>query len=46
MLAGDFGAHSQFWDPRYTEQREATYWEKIIEEHGLAIGNDDRPTHY
>jgi hypothetical protein len=46
VLAGDFNAHSQCWDPRCTEWRDATYWEEIIDEHGLVIGNDDRPTHY
>jgi hypothetical protein len=46
MLMGDFIAHSQRWDPRCTEQRDATYWAEIIDEHRLVIGNDDRPTHY
>jgi hypothetical protein len=46
MLAGDFNAHSQRWDLRCTERRDAAYWEDIIDEHGLVIGNDDRPTHH
>jgi len=46
VLAGDFNDHSQRWDPRCTERRDATYWEEIIHEHGLVIGNDNRPTHY
>jgi hypothetical protein len=46
VLAGDFNAHSQCWDPRCTERRDAMYWEEIIHEHRLAIGNDDRPAHY
>jgi hypothetical protein len=29
------------------EQRDATLWEEIIDEHGLQIGNeDDQPTHH
>ena len=46
MLAGGFDAQSQRWDPRCTERRRAAYWGEIIDEHGLVIGNDDRPTHY
>ena len=46
MLAGDFNAHSQRWNPKCTERRDAAYWEDIIDEHGLLIENDDRPTHH
>jgi len=46
MLAGDFNAHSKRWDPRCTEPRDDVFWEDIIEENGLEIGNDDRATHY
>jgi len=46
VLEGDFHAHSQRWDPRCSEQRVASHQEEIIDEHGLVIGNDDRPTHY
>jgi hypothetical protein len=46
ILAGDFNAHSRRWDPRYKEQRDATFWEEIIDEYGLEIGNDDQPTHH
>jgi hypothetical protein len=46
ILAGDFNAHSRRWDPRCKEQRDATFWEEIIDEHGLEIGNDDQPTHH
>jgi len=47
IMAGDMNAHSQRWYPRCREQRDATFWEEIIDEHGLEIGNDDdRPTHH
>jgi len=46
VLAGDFDAHSQTWDTRFTERRDTAYWEDIIHEHGLLIGNDDRPSHH
>jgi len=45
VLAGDFNAHSQRCDPRCTERRDAAYWDDITDEHGLVLGNDDRPTH-
>ena len=44
ILAGDFNVHSRRWDPRCKEQRDATVWEKIIDEHRLEIGNDDQRT--
>jgi hypothetical protein len=44
ILAGDINAHSHRWDPRCKEQRDATFWEEIIAEHVLKIGNDDQPT--
>jgi len=46
VLAGHFNAHSQRWDPQCTQQKDATYWEEIIDEYGHEIGNDDRPTHH
>jgi hypothetical protein len=47
MMAGDTNAHSRRWEPRCWEQRAATFWEEIIDEHGLEIGNDDnQPTHH
>jgi hypothetical protein len=45
VLAGDFNAPCHRWDPRFTERRDAAYWEDIPEEHGLVIGNNDRRTH-
>ena len=46
MLTGDFDTHSKCWDPSCTELWEAAYWERIIDQHGRVIGNDDLPTHY
>ena len=44
--AGDFNAHSSRWDPRCRAQRDAAFWEPVIDENGLEIGNDGRSTHY
>jgi len=46
ILAGNFNSHSRRWDPRCKEQRDATFWEEIIDEHGQEIGNDDQPPHH
>jgi len=46
MIGADINAHSRMWDPRCGEQRDVTFWENIIDEYGLEIGNDDRPTHH
>jgi len=44
--AGDFNAHSGWWDPRCRLQRNATSWETLIDENGLEVGNDGQCTHY
>jgi len=44
VLAGDFNAHSKRWEPRSHVQRDATFWDCVIDENGLEIGNDGRPT--
>jgi len=46
VLAGDFNAHSSRWDPRCRAQRNAAFWEGVIDENGPEIGNDGRSTHY
>jgi len=46
VLAGDFNAHSIRWDPRCQVQRDAVFWEDVIEENGLEIGNDGEATHH
>ena len=44
---GNMNAPSRRRDPRSREQRDAMFWEEIIDEHGLEIGNDDnQPTHH
>jgi endonuclease/exonuclease/phosphatase family metal-dependent hydrolase len=35
VLAGDFNAHSSQWDPRCRAQRNAAFWEGVIDENGL-----------
>lgn len=45
-LAEGYNAHSQCWNPRSTEWGKAAFWEEIIDENALVIGNDDQPTHY
>ena len=45
IITGDMTAHSQRWDPRCREYRDATCCEEMIDEDGLEIGNDDRYTH-
>jgi len=46
VLAGEFNARSKRWDPRCQLQRGATFWEGVIDENGLEIGNDGWPTHH
>jgi len=45
VLAGDLNAHSSRWDLRCHAQQNATFWEGVIDENGLEIGNDGRSTH-
>ena len=44
--AADFNAHSTRWDPKRQVQRNAMFWEDVIDENGLEIGNDGRATHH
>jgi len=44
VVAGDFNSHSKRWDPRCQVQRDVAFWEDVIDENGLEIGNDSRPT--
>ena len=46
MIAGNMNAHSRRWDPRYREQCNVTFWDGIIDEYVLEIGNDHRPTQH
>jgi len=34
IIAGDMNAHRRRWDLRCREQRDATFWEEIINEYG------------
>jgi hypothetical protein len=45
MHAGDFNTHSKRCDPMCTKQQDVVFWEDIIDENGLEIGNDDWATH-
>jgi hypothetical protein len=45
VLGGDFNAHSKRWNPRCTKQRDAVFWEDVIDEKVLEIGNDDQALH-
>ena len=46
VLAGVFNAHSTLWDPRCQVQSDAMFWEDVIDENGLEIGNDGRAAHH
>jgi len=46
VLTGDFNTHSKHWDPRCQVNQNAAFWEDVIDENGLEIGNDDRSTHH
>jgi hypothetical protein len=46
VLAGNFNDHSSQWYPRCSAQRDTALWEVVIDENGLEIGNDGRPTHF
>ena len=46
VLAGDFNAHSRRWDPRCRGQQNAAFWEEVVDENGLEIGNDGQSTHH
>jgi len=46
VLACDFNAHSRLRDPTCQGQRNAAFCECVIDENGLVIGNDGRPTRH
>jgi hypothetical protein len=46
VLTGYFNAHRKGWAPRCQVQWDATFWEGVIDDNGLEIGNDGRPTHH
>ncbi|KAL1581734.1 hypothetical protein WHR41_09562, partial [Cladosporium halotolerans] len=46
ILAGDFNARSPAWDPWAARRCNAGTTEKLIEDHGLIVNNNDQPTRY
>jgi hypothetical protein len=46
VLMEDLNAHSSWWDLRWRVQQNATFWEEVIDENGLEVGNNGQPTHY
>jgi len=46
VLTGDLNAHSIQWDPRCQVQQNAAFWEDVIDENRLEIGNNGRATHH
>ena len=46
ILTGDFNAHSKRWDRRCQVLRNAAFWEDVIDQNGLEIRNNGRPTHH
>jgi len=46
VLAGDLSPQSKQWDPRCEVQRDAVFWDSVIDENGLEIGHHGRPTNH
>jgi len=46
VLAGHIDAQSRARDGRCHTQRKAAFWEVVIDQNALEIGNDSRSTHY
>ena len=46
VLAGDINGHSIPWDPRCQVQHNAAFWEDVIDEDGLEIGNEGRSPYF
>jgi hypothetical protein len=46
VLAGDIDAQSRARDGRCHTQRTAAFWEVVIDQNALEIGNDSQSTHY
>ena len=44
ILLGDFNAHSKIWNSRCQQQRNATFWEAVVEDNGLAYVGDGQQT--
>ena len=46
VLVGNFPTHNIWWDLRCRVQRNDTFWEDVVDENGLEVGNYAQPTHY
>ena len=44
IIAGDMNAHSTVWNGRATGQKNAVFWEKLIEEEVLVVWNTEEAT--
>jgi len=44
IIEGDMNAHSPRWVWKCREQRDETFWERIIDEYELEMGNNHLPT--
>ena len=43
ILTGEFNTHCTQWDPRCQVQRNAAFWDDVIDENGLEISVVNRP---
>jgi len=46
VLAGDVNAPITQWDSKREVQRNAAFWEDVIDENGVEVAKDGRPTHH
>jgi len=46
VFAGDLNAQSCQWDPMCHVQRNAAFWDEVIDKHGMQVLNDGQPAHY
>jgi hypothetical protein len=42
----DFNVHRIRWDPRFQVQQDAVFWEDVIDQNGMDIGNDGEASHH
>ena len=46
ILVRDYNTHSIQWNPRCQVQRNAAFWEDVIDQNGLEIGDNGEATHH
>jgi hypothetical protein len=46
VIAWDFNVHGILWDPGSRVLRNAAFWEEVVNDNGLDVGNDGLPKHY